>query len=303
MKATISGDDMMTDYPHNVVDDGRGGQIAFPPFISQENLDTLAADFEANDGDVFVNTYPKCGTTWMEQVVHLLLNNGEQGDKLLTDQMPWIEAIPSRSLGFQEFLAGMEGRRVFTSHLPYSLMPGMDNPLARFVYVARNPKDTAVSYYYHDRSKMGYDGNWFEHLQMFMEGKLMFGDFYLHILQWWQASQKADNIFFTTYEAMKADLGAVVVQLAEFLGVVAEPELIATVVEKSSFKAMSTNLQTNFQWMPRKEGEESHFRKGVVGDWRNHFTAAQNEAFDALFAEQMAGSDLRFDFGEGLILP
>lgn len=67
------------------------------------------------------------------------------GEKLLTDQNPWMEAIPSRPIGFREFLAGMKGRRAFTSHLPYPLMPGVDSPLARIVYVARNPKDTAVS--------------------------------------------------------------------------------------------------------------------------------------------------------------
>lgn len=293
----------MADYPHILVNDGRGGQIVFPPLIPQANLDTLAAEFEAQAGDVFVVTFPKCGTTWMEQVVHLLLHDGEQGEKRLTDQMPWIEAIPSRPVGFHDFLNEMETPRVFTSHLPHQLMPGKDNLTAQFVCVARNPKDTAVSYYYHDRSKMGYEGSWADELQLFMEGKLMFGDFYDHVLGWWQASQTADNIFFTTYEAMKADLGQVAVQLAEFLGVAAEPELIATVVKKSSFKEMSTNPQTDFSWMPSKEGEESHFRKGVVGDWRSHFTPAQNKQFDALFAVKMAGADLRFDFGEGVILP
>ena len=292
----------MADFSQVMVRDGRGGQMASPSFIPQANLDTLASEFEAQAGDVFVVTYPKCGTTWMEQVVHLLLHDGEQGEKLLTEEMPWIEAIPSRPVGFQAFLAGMEYPRVFTSHLPYQLMPGFANRSARFVNVARNPKDTAVSAYYHYR-KMGFDGSWAEHLQLFLEGKRLFGDFYSHVLDWWQASQMADHIFFTTYEAMKADLGQVVAQLAEFLGKVADPELIATVVEKSSFKAMATNPQTDFSWMPRKEGEESHFRKGVVGDWRNHFTAAQNEQFDAQFVEKMAGSDLRFDFGGGLILP
>ena len=293
----------MADYPHVLVNDGLGGQIAFPPFIPQANLDTLATEFEAQVGDVFVVTYPKCGTTWMEQVVHLLLHNGEQGEKLLTDQMPWVEAIPSRPVDFQEFLAGMARPRVFTSHLPIQLMPGLDNPSARFVNVARNPKDTAVSYYYHDRSKMGYNGRWDDHVQLFMDGKLMFGDFYSHVLGWWEASKTADNIFFTTYEAMKANLGQVVVQLADFLGVAAEPTLVAKVVAGSSFKEMSTNPQTNFHWVPSKEGEESHFRKGVVGDWHNHFTPAQNEQFGAQFANKMAGSDLRFDFGNGLILP
>ena len=98
---------------------------------------------------------------------------------------------------------------------------------------------------------------------------------------------------------MIADLGQVATQLAEFLRVSAGPGLIETVIAKSSFRAMATNPQTNFHWVPSKEGEESHFRKGVVGDWRNHFMPAQNEQFDALFAQKMAGSDLHFDFGDG----
>jgi hypothetical protein len=37
----------MADYPHILVNDGRGGQMAFPSFMSQSNLDTLAKEFEA----------------------------------------------------------------------------------------------------------------------------------------------------------------------------------------------------------------------------------------------------------------
>jgi len=37
------------------------------------------------------------------------------------------------------------------------------------------------------------------------------------------------------------------------------------------------------------------FRKGVVGDWRGHFTPDQNVKFDAVYAEKMKGSGLDFD--------
>ena len=35
---------------------------------------------------------------------------------------------------------------------------------------------------------------------------------------------------------------------------------------------------------------------GKVGDWKSHFTVAQNEVMDALIREKLAGSGLTFDY-------
>ena len=38
------------------------------------------------------------------------------------------------------------------------------------------------------------------------------------------------------------------------------------------------------------------FFAGVVGDWKNWFTVAQNEEFDTLYQEKMKGSKLKIRF-------
>lgn len=47
---------------------------------------------------------------------------------------------------------------------------------------------------------------------------------------------------------------------------------------------------------------KQHVRKGGAGGWRDVFTVRQSEEFDKLYREQMEGSDLKLDFGEGLTM-
>ena len=293
----------MTEMQSNLVRDGKGGQIKFPIFISQADMDLIEKEFVVKDGDVFIVTYPRSGTTWTEQMVHLLVNKGEQGEQRLTDAVPWLETLPHRPNSMIEFLEAMPQRRLFTSHLPYPLMPHIDNTSAKIVYVARNPKDVAISTYFHNQSKGGYEGSWDEYFQLFLYSDVGFGPYFDHVLPWWQASQKDKNILFLMYENMKHDHAGNVAKLASFLDIQTDSQLIETVVRLSSFQSMTSNETTNFDWIPQKADKPKHFRKGDIGDWRNHFSAEQSQQMDDLFMKKMKGSDLQFDFGDGVILP
>ena len=293
----------MADFQFNLIRDGKGGQIRFPIFISQADMDQIEKEFVVRDGDVFVVTYPRSGTTWTEQMVHLLVNKGEQGEQRLTDAVPWLETLPHRPNGMLEFLKTLPPRRLFTSHLPYSLMPPFQDTTARILYVARNPKDVAVSTYFHNQSKLGYEGPWEEHFQQFLHGDVGCGPYFDHILPWWQASQKDDHILFLKYEDMKHDHAGSVARIASFLDLQADAQLIDTVVRLSSFQSMTSTETTNFDWIPQRADVPKHFRKGDIGDWRNHFSAEQSQEMDEVFMKMMQDSGLQFDFGDGLILP
>jgi len=293
----------MAEYVSSWVKDGKGGFIRFPIFISQEDMDLIEKEFVAQDGDVFIVTYPRSGTTWTEQMVHLLVHQGEQGEQRLTDAVPWLETLSHRPGGMIEFLKTLLGRRLFTSHLPYPLMPSLDNTRAKVVYVARNPKDVAISTYFHDQSKAGYEGTWEEHFQLFLRGDVGFGSYFDHVLPWWQASQSNENILFLKYEDMKNDHAGNVARIASFLDIQADAALIDKVVTLSSFQSMKSGQNTNFEWIPQKEDKPKHFRKGDIGDWRNYFSAEQSQQMDDLFMEEMNGSGLKLDFGDGVVMP
>ena len=293
----------MAEFHLNLVRDGEGGQIKVPIFISQADLDQIEKEFVVQNDDVFVVTYPRSGTTWTEQMVHLLINQGEQGEQRITDAVPWLETLPHRPNGMVAFLKTMPQRRLFTSHLPYPLIPPLKNTTAKIIYLARNPKDVAVSTYFHNQSKLGYEGTWDEHFQEFLNGDVGFGPYFDHVLPWWQASQKDKNILFMKYEDMKLDHAGNVAKLASFMDLQVDLQVIETVVTLSSLKSMTSNETTNFDWIPQRADVPKHFRKGEIGDWRNHFSAEQSQQMEALLMKKLKGSGLQFDFGDGVIQP
>ncbi len=77
---------------------------------------------------------------------------------------------------------------------------------------------------------------------------------------------------------------------------------IASIAELSTFQKMKASNTSNFSWVPdhvRSLSEEQHLHKGVVGDWRSHFTEKQNQDFDIVYAQRiiMKGTGLEFEFG------
>lgn len=64
----------------------------------------------------------------------------------------------------------------------------------------------------------------------------------------------------------------------------------------STISAMRNNPKANIR------PAENHLRQGGSGGWRDVFTVRESEAFDKLYHEQMAGSGLKMNFGEGLVM-
>ncbi|XP_060029139.1 sulfotransferase 2A1-like isoform X3 [Erinaceus europaeus] len=88
------------------------------------------------------------------------------------------------------------------------------------------------------------------------------------------------------------DTRSTIEKICQFLGKTLEPEELNSVLKHSSFQAMRENKMSNYTladgvFVNLKNG--SFLRKGISGDWRNHLTVAQAEAFDRAFQEKMAG--------------
>jgi hypothetical protein len=79
-----------------------------------------------------------------------------------------------------------------------------------------------------------------------------------------------------SYEAMKRDQPSELRRILECLGVAADDAVVRRCVEESSFRKMSRGREAGDARATDK------VRKGIVGDWRSHFTRADGELFHRL---------------------
>jgi hypothetical protein len=248
--------------------------------------------YRAAPGDVFVASYPKCGTTWVQYIVYLLEHDGRPlvAGQRLEDVFPHLEEVGA------ERVLGLSQPRLIKTHLTLERTPWSD--AAKYVYVARNPFDCAVSFYHHTRGFVRHydfaDGEWDVFFECFLRGEVDFGDYFDHLLSWWPR-RSADNVLFVTYEQMLAAPAAAVEIIARFLGgpaaeLARDAQRLTGVVRASGFAAMSRDQE---RWSSARPADMPQFvRKGVVGDWRVQFSPEQARRLATKLRERTAGTGI-----------
>ena len=190
--------------------------------------------------------------------------------------------------------------RMMKSHLPYSfLQRAISASKAKVIVVLRNPKDTIVSFYHFYKANVSlglFPGTFQEFYDMFMNNQLIYGDWFEFNLQYWNKRQDP-NFLVVSYEEMIENLPKVVKQVATFMGEDLSDANIMKIAKMTSFGAMKETVDPFVKKNGGMKSEISTFmRKGIVGDWKNHFTVAQSEDFDKVYSQKMAGSGLKFTF-------
>ncbi|XP_042286824.1 sulfotransferase 1C1-like isoform X3 [Thunnus maccoyii] len=172
------------------------------------NWDSIWA-FRPDPSDLLIATYPKSGTTWMQEIVDLLFHNGdaEVCRRAPTPvRSPFLEICsPPPIPSGLDLLKKMDPPRVIKTHLHFQLVPpGFWENKCKAIYVARNAKDNLVSYYHFDRMNLAQPepGPWEGYIHKFMRGELSWGSWYDHVKGYWMEKEKR-NILYLFYEDMK----------------------------------------------------------------------------------------------------
>ncbi|XP_042212603.1 sulfotransferase family cytosolic 1B member 1-like isoform X2 [Homarus americanus] len=273
----------------------------FPGQIVMSGIFKELPNFQFKPEDVIVASYPKTGTTWVQEIVYMLTHSLEKSDdssEVLETRFPYLE-YPYPGI---KSIGAKTGPRYVKTHLPITLLPSsFENSNAKLIYIARNPRDTAVSYFYFLRllTQCSYEGTLSSFIKMFLSDMAVYSPFFDHVLGYWK-SREDPSILFITYEELHQDSIKVIKKIAEFLEVEVSDYAVNYIAACTSFSAMAANPSVNYEhWKDlgfAHKDKGQFMRKGQVGSWEVHLNKEEVAAFEEWENRHLKDSDLRFIF-------
>lgn len=254
--------------------------IMSPP----ENLQALK-NMEARPEDSLLVAYPKCGFNWMIIVIFKIMA-ATTGPKELPNVPQMLEFF---SPDYQQVVKEKPSPRLLGTHLhPDKIPASFIEKKVKMLVVFRNPKDTVVSYYHfmNKNPVLPNTKSWDAFFTDFMKGEVAWGSYFDHALAW---EKRIDdpNVMIVTFEQLKENLVERVQEISTFFGFPLTDEQVQTVARETTFSAMKESSE-------KTHGQHGgvFFRKGEVGDWKNHFSEAQSKQMDEEFQKRLAGTKL-----------
>lgn len=186
--------------------------------------------------DVIISPFPKCGTTWLQQMVHSLRTGGDMDFDDIYEVVPWIGIAP---LLDQDLDADQRAApRAFKSHATWHDVP----PGCRYIVSFRDPKDAAVSFFHFLEGWLLEPGA--VDVETFVASQMFDVDsddtYWAHAVSW-LAQRDNPDVLLLTFDEMKQDLPGVVRRVAAFLDLPLDDRRLAVATEQSSFEFMSAH--------------------------------------------------------------
>lgn len=287
--------------------------------IHNHHMDTtIWKDFTYRDDDVIIASYPKAGTTWVQQIIGQLLFDGEEGLEIWK-MSPWLDI---RIVPKKDKLAMLENqnhRRFIKTHTPIDVIAF--SPEAKYIYVARDGRDIVWSLYNHHSNS---NQNWYKALnetpglvgdpikpppesirQYFTEWLENDGyplwPFWENVKSWWD-KRDLPNLSLHHYNRLKEDLPGEIERIAGFLGIDIDPSHREQILEHCSFDYMKHNAENvaplgGAFW---DGGAKTFIYKGENKRWENILSDRDIQRYEQT-AENRLGKDCAHWLATGMV--
>ncbi|XP_043641879.1 sulfotransferase 1 family member D1-like [Drosophila teissieri] len=295
-------------YPTNLIDKDWANRKLLYRADSEQFLG-LVHDLKLRDDDVWIVTLPKCGTTWMQELLWLLLNNCDFQGALTKDlelRTPYLEfnflVFKDLNRAFEP-IEELKSPRLLKSHLPLALLPTkLWEGKHKVIYVFRNPLDSSVSRYYHG---VTFGFHYGKTLHEYFDELLAKDDFATEYIEHAHEFYQLRNepwVFYTSFEMMKKDLRGVINDVSRFLDKPINDQQMEQLLKHLSFAEMKKNPTTNHLWelaqsQHENAGKERHsfVRRGDVNGYKDELKPEQIEKANARIQEVLAKNGVTLD--------
>ena len=256
-------------------------------------------------GDILVCTPPKCGTTWTQTILAMLLHGGRETPERIPVLSPWVDAAFGDAKEVARSLERQRGRRVVKSHTPADGFPVWDGVTVVAVY--RHPLDIFFSLRKHASNRKGATGHPMRRpldiaLASYLSSELDIEDFdrdtLATVARHFRATvldRRIPELVLLHYADMIADRRGAVRRLAEGAGIEAEETLIDEVVNATGFEAMRAEPD---RFVPAAgtgfwENDSAFFDSGTSEKWRGQLKESDLDLYAARIGELVPEVDAR----------
>ena len=264
-------------------------------------------------GDIIISTPPKCGTTWMQNIVGMLVLGTTEFDRPMAQLSPWVDQCVRSVDDMVALTESLEHRRFVKSHTPLDGLPWHDD--VTYIAVGRDPRDVAVSWQDHwdnmdldrlvslraeavglddlvefppfapppeDRVERFWQWMTTREVPEFSTG-LQF--LVLHLRSFWERRHEP-NVVLVHYADLQADLTGEMRRLAERLDVRVTEDDLARMAEAATFESMRSRPEE----LAPNAGQiwkdiSRFFSQGGSGRWRALIDDSEIGRYDDIVRE------------------
>jgi len=274
--------------PCDIADMRSRAQVMFSP-------ESYAAGhaYKVDSTDVIIATYPKCGTTLMQQIVHGLRTGGDMDFGEITEVVPWLET--SLDMGVDVYAPQKARPHAFKSHQSWENVPKG----AKYIYIMRDPKDVVVSFFHFFEGWMFETGtiSFDAFVRDFLLDGTRSGAYAAHYCSWWHKRNDVDTLMLC-YEDMVTDLAGTVARVNEFASINASAKDVAIATHQADIDFMREHgtkfddhpllLKRNpVANLPLGAGS-TKVRSGKVGSHKAMLDEAMHAHLDTVWRESVA---------------
>jgi aryl sulfotransferase len=269
-------------------------------------FDSAAWDnFPVRPDDIVISTYPKCGTTWTQRLVGMMVYQSAAPFPV-QESSPWPDF---RIIPYTEMLTNAMSqthRRYLKSHLPYDALPIYEG--VKYIHVARDGRDAAMSFHHHKRNmtdevmsiidaigltdpKFGKPqprakpdpaAHFHDWVTGFEDGMGDDGASYFYVENSFWAVRREPNVLLVHFNDLKANLDGEMRRISTFLDIPVDEAIWPEIVKAGDFSSMKKSAD---QLMPGagmifKGGGNTFLNKGTNNRWKDLVDPADLALFD-----------------------